>query len=213
MMKKTLVFAIVGIMVLLVTAGCGGNESNPWGYEDQESEYSPMPSRSSSPETAASDTPSESETDASVPDETPSESTAETESSGNAGNAAVGEKAQAVAELAKSLIGTEFMMGGSGPDKFDNSGFVYYCFKQNGISVPRLTKDIAAAGTELTRDQVQPGDIVVFSHEPGGSAGFVGIYAGDGKFISCNNEKSPTKEQNFDSGYWSQRFVCGRRVA
>lgn len=121
--------------------------------------------------------------------------------------------AEKIVALAKELIGTEYADGGQGPDTFDNSGFVYYVCKENGVKIPRRSSEIASAGEEVARNSLLPGDIVVFSNEIGGSAGFVGIYVGDDQFIACNNSKTPTKLQNMAVQYWEDRFLSGRRVA
>ena len=118
---------------------------------------------------------------------------------------------QEVAETAKSLVGTKFEYAGVGPDKFDNSGFVYYCFKANGIAMPRMTSDIAKTGKEITLAEAQPGDILVFSNEIGGPADFVGIYNGGGKFIASFNPEKGTQEKNL-AGYWDQRLITVRRA-
>ena len=113
--------------------------------------------------------------------------------------------------IAKELIGTKFKYGGEGPDTFDNSGFIYYIFKKAGTTVPRLARDMDGCGKRVSRDEIQPGDILVFANEIGGGAEFVGIYCGDNKFIACCNEDSPTDYQPIGN-YWEQRFSCGRRV-
>ncbi len=43
--------------------------------------------------------------------------------------------ADGIVALAESLIGAEYEWGATGPDTFDNSGFAYYCFKENGITL------------------------------------------------------------------------------
>ena len=117
----------------------------------------------------------------------------------------------AIAALANSLVGTSFKLGGVGPAEFDNPGFVYYCYRQNGITVPRKASAMAAGSREVVRDALQAGDIVVFSNEIGGTADFVGIYIGSGQFVSCNNPSQPTGAQSLSSGYWSERFLTARR--
>ena len=71
-----------------------------------------------------------------------------------------------------------------------------------------VRETMATVGASLKK-----GDVVVFTNEIGGSADFVGIYVGGGKFISCNNPEQPTAYQNFNAGYWQERFVSARRVA
>ncbi len=117
----------------------------------------------------------------------------------------------AIAALANSLVGTPFQLGGVGPGQFDNPGFVYYCYQQNGITVPRRASAMAQGGSAVSRDALQAGDIVVFSNEIGGEADFVGIYVGSGQFVSCNNPSQPTGVHSLSTGYWSERFLTARR--
>ena len=119
-----------------------------------------------------------------------------------------GETALAIAE---ELIGTKYKYGGEGPDTFDNSGFIYYIFKRAGTTVPRLATGMATFGYEVKRQDIKPGDVLVFANEIGGAPEFVGIYCGEGKFIACCNEDSPTDYQPFGN-YWEQRFISGRRI-
>lgn len=119
---------------------------------------------------------------------------------------------KAVYDLANSLIGTPYRYGAAGPDAFDNAGFVYYCCRQNGIDLPRKTADMAAFGTAVSKGDLTQGDVLIFANEVGGEPAFAAIYAGDGKFIACNNENSPTKLQSFTAEYWQERFLTARRV-
>lgn len=124
------------------------------------------------------------------------------------GNSVTGD---AIAALAISLVGAPYEAGKSGPASFDNPGFVAYCYRQSGFTVPRKAKDMAGYGKEVYPDEIQPGDILLFCNEPQGAISFAGIYIGDNRFISCNNPESPTKEQRLDVSYWAQRFVMARR--
>ena len=124
------------------------------------------------------------------------------------GNSVTG---NAIAALAASLVGTPYEAGKSGPDSFDNPGFVVYCYRQNGFTVPHRAKAMAEYGKEVYPDEIQPGDILLFCNEIGEEVGFAGIYIGNNRFISCNNPESPTKEQRLDVSYWAQRFVMARR--
>ena len=122
------------------------------------------------------------------------------------GNSATGD---AIAQLAVSLIGTPFKNGGSGPDAFDNPGFVTYCYKQNGYTVPRKATAINNYGLDVNPEEIQPGDILVFCNEIGEDAGFVAIYIGDNQFVA--NPNSGTKVHKLNGSYWSQRFLSARR--
>jgi cell wall-associated NlpC family hydrolase len=153
------------------------------------------PEGSSEPETTSEEESSEDES--SEPEESSEEEPATT--------------AEAIVKLAYKLIGTEYKYGGEGPDKFDNSGFTYYVCRQCGVKAPRLVGGMMNFGTEVGRNELQPGDILIFRNEIDGPPAFMGIYVGEDQFIACNNETTPTKLQKI-SNYWNARFVCGRRV-
>ena len=114
-------------------------------------------------------------------------------------------------DIAVKLIGAKFKFGGVGPDEFDNSGFIYYIYKEAGMAVPRLAPDMQNVGKSVAKANIEPGDLLVFANEIGGGAEFVGIYAGDGRFIACCNPDSPTDYQQLGN-YWEQRFITARRI-
>lgn len=117
----------------------------------------------------------------------------------------------AIAQLAISLIGTPYKNGASGPDAFDNPGFVRYCYGKSGYTVPRKATQIINYGFDVNPEQIQPGDILVFSNEIGEDAGFVAIYIGNNQFVASTNPNSGTKTHKLDGSYWSQRFLEARR--
>ncbi len=118
-----------------------------------------------------------------------------------------------IAQTAISLIGTPYKSGGTGPDGFDNPGFVSYCYKQAGYSVTRRASAMLNFGVEAPLNALQPGDILLFCNEIGGEAQFVGIYIGGDQFVACNNPESPTKAQKLDKKYWLPRLLTARRAA
>lgn len=121
--------------------------------------------------------------------------------------------AERIVSMAYELIGREFESGGSGPETFDNSGFVYYICRENGIEIPRRSSEMADYGVGVGWDDLCPGDICVMANEIDGPAGFVGIYVGDMQFIACNKPGTVVTLQNLDVSYWRDRFISGRRVA
>ena len=119
---------------------------------------------------------------------------------------------EAVAELAVELVGTAYEFGASGPDTFDTTGFVYYCFRQNGVMAPREMSGQAAYGQEIPADgELQPGDVVFFWTSTPGQVEYVGIYIGDGQFVAARNPEKPTSIMSLESGYFAERFLFARR--
>lgn len=86
--------------------------------------------------------------------------------------------AAAVINEAYKHIGKPYVWGATGPNSFDCSGFTSYVYRNAvGVGIGRTTKDQINAGREVSRSELQPGDLV-FPH-----ADHVGIYIGDGKMI------------------------------
>ncbi len=85
---------------------------------------------------------------------------------------------QSIVEYAKKFIGTPYVWGGTTPSGFDCSGFVQYVYRNAaGINLPRTDVDQIKAGTPVSRNDLQPGDLI--SPHPG----HIGIYIGNGKMI------------------------------
>lgn len=84
----------------------------------------------------------------------------------------------AIVEYGKNFLGTPYVYGGTTPSGFDCSGFVKYVYAHFGISLPRTSYSQLNSGVAVTRDELQPGDLVFFRN-----AGHVGIYAGNGNYM------------------------------
>ena len=113
--------------------------------------------------------------------------------------------------MAKGTLGTPYELGGNGPDSFDTSGLIYYCFGQLDISVPRTVSGQATFGTAVEKADLQPGDVVFFWTVNEGVAEYVGIYIGNGKFIAARNSQHPVSEMNMNIDYFKERYVTARR--
>ena len=117
----------------------------------------------------------------------------------------------AIAAIAAEQVGKPYQYGTAGPDSFDTSGLVQYCFKECGISVPRSNSALAEYGYLVEKEDVQPGDAVFFWSGTQGIAEYLGIYIGDGMVVAAMNSSKPVIEFNMNSTYYTEHFVFVRR--
>lgn len=66
-----------------------------------------------------------------------------------------------------------------------------YVFSHFGISLNRIAADQALNGTEVDKEDMQPGDVVFF--KSGGKIYHSSIYIGNGQIVHSLNEKSGVK--------------------
>ncbi|MBY6366675.1 C40 family peptidase [Rhodococcoides corynebacterioides] len=92
------------------------------------------------------------------------------------------------AQAAESKVGAPYVWGAAGPNAFDCSGLVKWAYQQAGIELPRTSYDQAAAGTPVSQNALQPGDVISFY---GGSHS--GIYVGNGNVVHASTESQPVK--------------------
>ncbi|MGX6512968.1 C40 family peptidase [Rhodococcus sp. SJ-2] len=96
---------------------------------------------------------------------------------------------------ALTRIGDPYVWGATGPDQFDCSGLVVWAYQQVGKTVPRSSQAQAQGGTPVSRENLQPGDVIIFYND----ASHVGIYAGDGNIVHASTFGVPVKVQSMDS--------------
>lgn len=99
-----------------------------------------------------------------------------------------GEGAIAV-QAALTRVGSPYSWGAGGPSAFDCSGLVMWSFQQAGISLPHSSQALAAGGQPVSRDELQPGDVINFYSD----ASHTGIYVGDGMVVHASTFGQPVK--------------------
>lgn len=117
-----------------------------------------------------------------------------------------------VAEFAKQYIGYGYVYGGSGPTSFDCSGFTMYVYQQFGISLPHNAVTQSNYGQYVSKENLVPGDLVIFNDYSNTSIGHAGIYIGNGRIVHAENSNTGVTTDTIMSGYYDVRFVEGRRL-
>jgi cell wall-associated NlpC family hydrolase len=70
---------------------------------------------------------------------------------------------------------------------------------------------MATTGEAVERSALVPGDLVFFGKR--GRVSHVGIYVGEGRFLHAPSRGKDVRVDSLASGYWSGRYMQGRRVA
>jgi cell wall-associated NlpC family hydrolase len=112
--------------------------------------------------------------------------------------------AQKAVDTALAQVGDPYVWGASGPDAFDCSGLTQYAYSAAGISLPHSSASQSTMGTPVSRDQLQPGDLVFF-YSP---VSHVGLYIGNGQMVHASVTGRPVAVTSVDKG----GYVGARRV-
>ena len=138
-----------------------------------------------------------------------STSTQTNEATTTTSSAPASQNGGSVVETAKNYIGSSYVYGASGPSSFDCSGFTSYIYKQYGVSLNRTAAGQYSNGTAVSKDELQPGDLVMF-----GKSGInhVGIYIGGGQMVHAANPSRGVTTDTINSGYYYNNYVGARRV-
>ena len=132
---------------------------------------------------AAADRPATTASAASSPAPTPSP------------NAASG-KVAAVIRYAYAQLGEPYQWGATGPGAFDCSGLTMMAWAQAGVSLPHSSRAQIGIGRQVTRSELQPGDLI-FRYSP---ISHVSLYVGNGQQISATHTGSTVKLQSAFQG-------------
>lgn len=96
--------------------------------------------------------------------------------------------ASGLISYAYQFLGKRYVLGATGPDAFDCSGFTQFVFRKFGYNLTRTTYTQVNQGTYVSRDQLRPGDLV-FTEGPASAPGHVGIYVGNGQMVHAANPR------------------------
>lgn len=102
---------------------------------------------------------------------------------------------------ASNFLGRPYQWGGNGPSTFDCSGLVKYVYAQYGVNLPRIASDQQTVGIAVSKDQLEPGDLVFFGYP----AHHVGIYVGNNSYLHAPRtgdvvKISPLTRSDFSGG-------------
>ena len=126
----------------------------------------------------------------------------------SSGAAASGSVRSQVVDYASTFLGVPYVYGGGSPKGFDCSGFTSYVYKHFNVSLPHSSASQYTRVSKVSRDNLQPGDLVFFASSAGGSRiNHVGIYVGNGNFIHAPRPGKVVCYDSLYSSYYSSHYV------
>ncbi|TPW21013.1 MAG: NLP/P60 protein [Elusimicrobia bacterium] len=117
----------------------------------------------------------------------------------------------AVADWAQRSVGVPYKFGGRSPQAgFDCSGLAWWAHRQAGLDIPPSSETQFAAGRQVARGELKPGDLVFFSTERRGPS-HVGVALGSDRFVHAPKKGRPVSVTSLSETYWKTRYLGARR--
>jgi cell wall-associated NlpC family hydrolase len=113
--------------------------------------------------------------------------------------------AQIAVDTAMAQRGKPYVWAAGGPGSFDCSGLTAYAFRAAGVSLPHSSRMQAQMGQPVSREDLQPGDLIFF-YSP---VSHVGIYIGNGQMVHAPTSGDVVKVSPIMSGFSGARRITG----
>lgn len=124
-----------------------------------------------------------------------------------------GSKSSRVLASLTNKLGSTYVYGDTGSAGYDCSGLVYAIYKNElNINVPRTSSAQSQFGKQVSKDQLQRGDLVFFATTGTGNVSHVGVYIGNDEFIHAASGQGKVVKNKLTEKYYTQNFVNATRV-
>ena len=117
-----------------------------------------------------------------------------------------------IVQYAENFLGVPYVYGGTSPDGFDCSGLVYYCYRHFGYSVNRTAAGLAYSGIAVSKSELRPGDVLLFTSRDGSYVGHAALYIGGGQFIQAPHPGDVVKISSLSEDYYTSHYWGARRI-
>lgn len=125
-----------------------------------------------------------------------------------------GSTGEALVNTALQYVGYPYVYAGASPATgFDCSGFTWYVVQATlGRDIGRGVESQWSAGTQVSYEDLQPGDLVFFANTWGPGLTHVGIYIGGGQFVHAENEMTGVVIGDLGSDYYAAHYAGAVRL-
>ncbi len=108
-------------------------------------------------------------------------------------------------------IGVPYRYGGDSERGIDCSAFTRRVYREQGVELPRSSREQARVGMSVNYTAVKTGDLIFFDASIQNRISHVGVYLGDGVFAHASSSRGVTKS-SLRQKYYVKRFVKGGRI-
>jgi len=120
---------------------------------------------------------------------------------------------QRLLEAADGWMGTPYLYGGTTKEGVDCSALTKIVYKQAfDVDLPRRVRDQKKEGVEVTREELKPGDLVVFKTGSFiSNKQHIGIYLSESKFLHASTSEGVTIS-SLEDYFWKKKYRSSRRL-
>lgn len=117
-----------------------------------------------------------------------------------------------VVNYAKGMVGGSYVWAGERYGATDCSGLVMLSYRQVGINLPHLASAQASYGTNVSYNDLMPGDLVFFGGSSYSSIYHVAMYIGDGKIVHAESTATGIVISYLSSVSKYNNITCMKRL-
>lgn len=122
------------------------------------------------------------------------------------------DKGRKLVREAKKHLGAQYVVGGTGPQSFDCSGFTYYVVMQAlGVDISPDLQTQTQVGRHVGKDQRREGDLIFFN-VGGRQVTHVAIVTGRNRVIHAMNPQDGVKASDISAAYYQRHIHSVRRL-
>ncbi|MFD1094158.1 C40 family peptidase [Salegentibacter chungangensis] len=125
-------------------------------------------------------------------------------------------RAYTIIEKAKDFLGTDYKYGGTTKRGMDCSGLIYISFMEEGVSLPRISRNMALEGRRLHLKEVSKGDLLFFETNKNrkviNHVGLVVEVLPEHILFIHSSSSRGVMISSLSESYWYNNFVMARRV-